>query len=98
MNETQEFRAFAFRTRLAVWWGFVWRAFVITIGSTLAGAVAGGIVGFLAGMAGLAPGTKLFLVLTGGAGGLIGLYFVWLYVHWLFRANIAGFRLRLVKE
>lgn len=98
MTETEQFRNLPLRFRLSVFWGFLWRALVTTIGSTLGGGVAGGIIGFVAGALGVPPTNKsLFVILGGVAGAVVGLYFVWLYVHWLFRATFAGHRLQLVK-
>lgn len=66
MTDVQGFRTLAFQTRLAVWWGFLWRGLVATIGSALGGSVAGGVMGLTAGMTGLAPASTPFLALTGG--------------------------------
>jgi ABC-type amino acid transport system permease subunit len=94
------------RDRLRVWWAFMWRGFVVTICSTLAGAISGFIIGitvvFVAAvMAQLGHGFDTYLparVLPGLAGIPIGLWFTWRYVRWIFRARLAGFRLCLVRE
>ena len=98
MTTSQEFASLSFGTRLAVWWGFVWRGLIITVGSMIGGGIAGGIVGFIAALLGVPPDDKNLIMALGGiAGGIVGLFFMWVYVHWLFRAHIAGYRLQLMK-
>lgn len=91
------------RERLAITWAFWWRGLVVTACSTVGGGIAGYFVVALwqvlchaFGIV-LAPETAMTVAKTiGGAGGLVvGLFFLWLYMRWLFATRLAGFRLRL---
>lgn len=105
LNEPVPYPAFSTLDRglrLKIVWAFAWRSVVIAVGSFLGGALAGGIVGFLYAvvhrLAGIPPTQGLlFKLLCGGAGFLVGLYLLWVYVHWMFSAVIAGHRLQLVR-
>jgi ABC-type amino acid transport system permease subunit len=94
------------RERLRVWWAFMWRGFVLTICSSLVGAIIGFLVGITVVivatiMARFGHGFDTYLptrVFAGLAGVPIGLVFAWQYVRWIFRARLAGFRLFLVRD
>ncbi len=95
-----------FRARVAVVWGFFWRAVVITLASTLGGAIAGFVLGFLVSIIARVLGydtssyglLRTVQIVSGTAGALIGVFFFWQYIRWLFRARLSGFRLALVRE
>lgn len=95
-----------FRSRVAVAWGFFWRAMLITIASTLGGGIAGFILGVLAAIVatslGVSPSGQGFLLLAqilGGAAGVaIGILLFWQYIRWLFRVKLGGYHLRLVRD
>jgi hypothetical protein len=89
--------------RFRVFWGFLWRALLITVASTLGGAITGFVLGLVLGVVGDALGWSADSVRTGasilgGLGGLVvGLFFFWLYIKWLFGAKWSGYQLRLVR-
>ena len=87
-------------TRTRVVWAFVWRGLIINLCGALAGGVAGFILSlsaaFIASVAfgeRLSPGSAK--IIGGVAGFAAGMVLCWVYVRWLFRANLAGFRLSL---
>jgi hypothetical protein len=102
MNITH-FRDLPMGKRVAIAWAFLWRGIVATVGSAIGGGIAGGILGLLVGLANaaLSIGTREQVAqlsgMIGACGGVAVAVVVWFfYVTWLFRASLAGFRLRLV--
>ena len=93
-------------SRRAVGWGFLWRSLVITLLSVLCGAVTGFIIGAVGAIVAIVMGVDTngasFLwtvkILGGAAGFGMGLVLFWQYVRWIFKANLGGFRLQLVRE
>ncbi|MGH8447417.1 MAG: hypothetical protein ACREVL_19280 [Solimonas sp.] len=92
------------RDKLRVYWAFVWRSILITVGSGVAGMIVGGIAGFFVGLVGSLLGMthddillftqRIALVL----GVLVGLASLLLYIEWLFASRLGGFRLRLQRD
>jgi ABC-type amino acid transport system permease subunit len=91
-------------SKRAVYWAFLWRGFVVTLCSGVAGFVVAFVLGMFATTLGAAFGLELirtasFLKVLGGASGLtMGLISYWFFVRWVFASEIAGFSLRLVRE
>jgi len=102
-NINVPFREFPFDVRFRVYWGIVWRAILMTLASAVSGGIAGGILGFIIGVAGHVLGydqgdlMRMVQVLGGGVGLAIGLWFLWFYMHWIFRARFGAYRIQLVR-
>lgn len=96
MTEVTEFKAYPFKTRLLVVWGFFWRGILITIASMIAAGIIGGIIGLVAALFGIPLDVGITLARV--VGGVLSFYFLWLYIHWLFRASLSGHRLHLVRQ
>ncbi len=81
----------------------LWRGFAISVASLLTGAVLGAMVGFFIGVTGgilKVEAAKTLLtvrVMRELLGGVVGLWFVWRYICWLFRAQFGPYSLRLVR-
>lgn len=90
--------------RFRVYWGFMWRGILMTIASAIGGFIAGAVLGFTLGLIGAGLGwpagslETMAGVLGGIAGGAVGLWMVWQYIRWLFRAKWSGYQLRLVRQ
>ena len=92
--------------QLRVWWSFTWRGLVISLCGALGGGIAGLFIGFAVGIAAvilghypLSPGLQLLVkILSGLAGFAAGLALSWLYIRWLFRTRLSGYKLLLVRE
>ena len=105
-NSLTEFDRIEFRSRVAVAWGFLWRAVLTTIASGLGGAIAGfvlgagaAIVAITLGVSTTGKGFLLFAQILGALVGLtIGILLFWQYIRWLFRAKLGGYHLRLVRD
>ncbi len=89
-----EFNELPFLSKLRICWGFVWRGLCVTLGSTVCGALLGGVIGFVFAMLGF-PKTVAPLI-AAGFGLLIGLGFIYLYVRWILSTRLGQFRLKLV--
>ena len=80
--------------KASICWSFFWRGILITIASSLTGAVLGGIAGVVLGLGGIPKAAP-------AAGGLVGLVagvlFVYLYVRWLLSSRLGQYRLLLVR-
>jgi hypothetical protein len=90
-------------SQLALWWSFLWRGAVVTIGSAVLGGLLGGIFGFAVGVVGSVNGVPTASVIRiSQVGGLIlgaggGLFLTYVYVRWLLSAQLGQFRLLLVR-
>ena len=93
----------------SLYWGFLWRAFVMTLcsmlaGGLLAGGLLGGLFGFVAGLVGAVlsadqVANERLIRITGGLLGFgCGLFAWWHYMRWLFNAKFGHYRLRLVSD
>jgi len=88
---------------LKIWWGFLWKALVISLGSMLSGAVAGAIFGAIVGVIVTLSGGSQETIsniakIGGGILGLgIGMYFFYIYLCWLLKSKFGNFRLALIK-
>ena len=80
--------------RLSLWWSFLWRSFVIALGSALGGGLLGGVAGFILGLAGLHRGAGIVGLVLGA---IVGCAFVYLYVYWLLSSRLGKFRLIIVR-
>ena len=81
-------------SRLALWWSFLWRSFIIALGSTVCGALLGGVAGFILAIAGMRGGVAIVGMILGG---VCGCAFVYLYVYWLLSSRLGKFRLIIVR-
>jgi hypothetical protein len=101
-----EFHSLSDSDRVKVTWGFLWRMLVISLATIVVAGVIGAIFGFFVGLANaifhIASSREAmfgFIRVTGGIMGFaIGVGSLWFLVDWLFRARIAGYRLRLVVD
>ncbi len=88
----------------AIYWGFLWRVFAITLCSLVAALIVGFVAGLLAGLVAALMGTNIqdhphSVQLVGALVGLgVSCYAWWHYVRWLFSVPLGGFRLRLVRD
>jgi succinate-acetate transporter protein len=88
----------------SLYWGFLWRAFVMTLCSMLAGGLLGGVFGFVAGLVGAVlsadqvANDRLIRIMGGLLGFGCGLFAWWHYMRWLFNAKFGHYRLRLVSD
>jgi len=82
-----------FSSKARICWGFFWRGIVITLGSTLCGALLGGVAGFILGFAG-AP--QAAAPVGGLLGVVTGAFFIYLFLRWLLSSRLGNFRLLLV--
>ena len=83
-----------FSSKAGICWSFFWRGIFITIGSTICGALIGGVFGFVFAILGL---PKSAGPLVGGVVGTIsGAFFLYFYVRWLLAARLGNFKLVLV--
>lgn len=90
-----DFNQLPFSSKVRICWGFFWRGFAITIGSSLCGFLLGAVVGFVFGFLGMSKGA--ITVIGGVCGVVVGLAFVYIYVRWLLGSRIGNYRLALVE-
>jgi hypothetical protein len=86
---------------IKIWWGFMWRAILTTIGSMLVGGALGWLFGVITGFIGsLIDGTQEMVVIIATAGGILGLisgiYSFYLYLRWLLTSKFGNYKLVLI--
>jgi ABC-type amino acid transport system permease subunit len=95
-------RELPLRSQLALWWSFVWRGAVVTLGSTVLGGILGAVFGTVMGIVGSMhgiPTTETVRIsqiggsILGGCGGLLLSY---VFLRWLLSTRLGQFRLLLV--
>lgn len=88
------FTELSLSAKASICWSFFWRGIVITIASSLTGAVLGGIAGAILGLGGVSRAAPV----AGGMLGLVaGALFVYFYVRWLLSSRLGQYRLLLVR-
>lgn len=80
--------------KASICWGFFWRGIFITLGSTICGALIGGVIGVFFAMLGLPK--SVGPVVAGVVGLICGAFFLYFYIRWLLSARLGDFRLVLV--
>jgi len=86
-----------------IWWGFFWRAIIITLGSMVVGGIAGALFGFIVGLTNAVTGgsqeTIIGVSKMGGGvlGLLVGAYFFYIYLCWLLKSKLGKYRLVLLR-
>jgi len=85
----------SFQEKLSITWSFVWRGFFITMLSSLLGAFAGFIVGFVLTLLQIPAG--VIAVMAGLIGFSVGMFSIYVYVQWLLAAKLGAFKLILTR-
>jgi ABC-type amino acid transport system permease subunit len=91
---TLEIKELPLSSKASICWGFFWRGILITLGSTICGALIGGVIGFLFAM--LSFPKSAGAVVSGIVGLASGAFFLYFYVRWLLSSRLGNFKLVLV--
>jgi hypothetical protein len=84
-----------FSAKARIVWGFLWRALMTTVGSSLCGGILGGIAGVIVGIFNF---PKTSGAIAGGViGAICGVYFLYLLIRWLLKSRIGNFKLVLMQ-
>lgn len=89
-----EIKELPLSSKANICWGFFWRGILVTLGSTIFGALIGGMIGFVFAILGIPK--SVGTVVAGIAGLISGAYFLYFYVRWLLSSRLGGFKLVLV--
>ncbi|MCG2578052.1 hypothetical protein LZ012_13740 [Dechloromonas sp. XY25] len=89
-----EIKELPLSSKANICWGFFWRGILVTLGSTIVGALIGGVIGFIFAIMGVPK--SVGTAVAGMAGLVSGAFFLYLYVRWLLSSRLGGFKLVLV--